>query len=124
RFYHFQRRYGESIEMFRKALDLNPGYGFPLSWAVDTYRLAGRPDEAFDTWLRDVKIRPWKGAENQFREAYKAAGWPAVWRVLLAVAPAGSDLTVIVVRARLPVHLALQEKEQALEVLELMEKTQ
>ena len=98
RLYHFARRYGESIDMFRKALDVNSTYGFTLSWLVDTYRLAGRPDDAFDIWLRDAKNRPWRSAEDRFRQGYKTGGWPEVYRVLLSVVPKAPDVNISIVR--------------------------
>jgi TolB-like protein/Flp pilus assembly protein TadD len=114
------RRYDESARWYRKALALAPTSDYARLFLHVPLLLGGHPDEAFDAWLAGSgDVRGPLGLGDQFRDAYRTGGWPAVWNLYLERVPA---------RARWPNYkrwavLFLHRDTEALDMLEELERT-
>jgi hypothetical protein len=80
--------------------------------------LAGRRDEAFEAWLWTPNGAGPFGLAGEFREAYRAAGWPAVWQTYLGRVPPKAFWPV---NKRWAVIL-LNRNPEALDMLEELER--
>jgi len=109
--HHFARRYREAIGLYRKAIELNPTSSYARIHIVKSLLLAGSNDEAFEAWLWTPHGLGPLRMGTQFRDLYRSGGWPAVWRTYIEQRPL--DLVVLI---------QLGRKQEALDVLEALEK--
>ena len=79
RLYHLARRYDESLQLLRRAIQLNPSGLYAKQYLAITLFLTGRKDEAFDSWLSAIGAEKRPELEEKFRATYQNGGWPAVW---------------------------------------------
>ena len=77
--YHMARRYEDAVRLYRKAQELSPDMLYQRVFEPFDLLLAGRPDEAFESWMWSPGGKGPLGMGNEFRQAYRAGGWPAVW---------------------------------------------
>ncbi len=111
------RQYEQAVEMLRKALDLSPDFGYARFYFPLALRLAGKPDEAFQTWISHPDGGKTLSPHlDEFRETYRGEGWPGVWKLYLRVAPTSS------LNGRLRAQLFLNHKAEALSLLEELER--
>jgi TolB-like protein len=88
RCYHFARRYGEAVALFRKALSLDDAFGYAAGGLTWSLFMQDKQAEAFEAW----NTRQWPVRNPLPREVYRAAwekgGWDAVYTAMLRQAEA------------------------------------
>jgi len=118
RIYHFARRYGDAVRLYRNAQQLSPGGGYAHVFLPVSLMLAGRRDEAFEAWLWTPNGAGPFGLANEFRQAYRTGAWPAVWQTYLDRVPPKAFWPV---NKRWAVIL-LNRNPEALDMLEELER--
>jgi hypothetical protein len=81
------RRYDDALRLYRKAQELSPTMAFARIFEPYTLLVAGRPEQAFERWMWSANGKGPFSRGNEFREAYRTGGWPAVWVDYLKHAP-------------------------------------
>jgi len=120
RLYQFARRYDDSIRLFRKAVQLGPTIAYAHQWLTINLFLAGRKDEAFETWLSTLSIQGRQDLEDEFRKAHKMGGWPAVWATYIEKVPSNSKPNSTAYK--IWSFVFLNRKGEAIDLLERLEQ--
>ena len=84
------RRYDEAIPLFRKAQELSPSDEYASLYLMVSLLLAGKQDEAFESWLSTADGQGPLGLGKIYRAVYRSGGWPAVWETYLHHLPPDS----------------------------------
>jgi TolB-like protein len=77
--YHMARQYDDALALYRKAQELSPTMAFARMFEPYTLLVSGRPEQAFERWMWSANGKGPLSRGNEFREAYRTGGWPAVW---------------------------------------------
>jgi tetratricopeptide (TPR) repeat protein len=88
--YYNLRRFGDAIDQFEKAQELEPNFRGAEPWLGHTYAIQRRDDEAvteYLAWLREALV-PGRmpAATAALAKAYTRSGWDGFWRKELELA--------------------------------------
>uniref|UniRef100_Q024X1 non-specific serine/threonine protein kinase n=1 Tax=Solibacter usitatus (strain Ellin6076) TaxID=234267 RepID=Q024X1_SOLUE len=109
------RHYPEAIQSFRKALEMNPNYGYVHTHLPDVYLLSGQPDLAFADRLATLP----PDRRDDLQAVYRNGGWPAIWRRALAQPRTETNGSW---RSALKANIGLGQLPQAMDCFDKLEK--
>ncbi len=117
RILYYARRYDESIEEFKRALEMSEDFGSVWGQLWLAYEAKGDYAMAYDTRLKH-KIAGKDTDIEEYKKLYETEGLPGIWRRELASSKQHEDRpgTNFYAMARLCIYLG--DKEQAFEYLE------
>jgi len=122
RCYHFARRYGEAVALFRKALALDKEFTYATDSLTLSLFMQDKQAEAFDTW--NSRPRP-PGAPlppDVFRAAWEKGGWDAVYDSLRRRSEASGVPEITLSRQRFSRGIYTRNGDGIVDALEALEK--
>jgi TolB-like protein/predicted Ser/Thr protein kinase len=118
RCYHFARRYGEAVALFRKALALDREFAyasFALTWSLF---MQDKQAEAFESW----NSRPLSAPADVLRAAWEKGGWDAAYDTLLRQSEAKGVPELTLSRQRFFRGIYTRDGDGIVGALEVIEK--
>jgi tetratricopeptide (TPR) repeat protein len=118
RCYHFARRYGEAVTLYRKALSLDKEFTYASGALAWSFFLQDKQAEAFEAWNLQRRRLP----ADVMRAAWEKGGWEAVYAALLRHAEAASARGGDVARLRMFHGVYTRNADGIVGALETLEK--
>jgi Flp pilus assembly protein TadD len=118
RCYHFARRYGEAVALFRKALALDREFTYASNGLTWSLFMQDEQAEAFELW----NSRPLQAPADVLRAAWERGGWDAAYDTLLSQSKANGVPEITLTRQRFFRGIYTRDGDEIVEALEVIEK--
>lgn len=122
--YYWARDYDNATRVYREMVDLDKNAQTALEGLKETCLAAKKYDEAWQWTVKADRINPDMNDDDRRRlgEAYRAGGWPAVWKATLARLDRSKLSLAERAAAKGWTYAALGEKDKAFAELEVVYK--